>query len=64
MKNGNLHFIPQGQIISQYLQLAAKLLDPLEFLLLGPMLNKSCNIEHCGNKMHQIFTNTMLSQYS
>ena len=45
------------------LQLEAKLLDPLAFFPLDPMLNKSCNIERCGNKMNQIVTNMMLFQY-
>ena len=45
------------------IQLAAKLLDPLEFLLLDPMLNKSCNIERCGYRIHQIVANMTLSLY-
>ena len=45
------------------IQLEAKLLYPLELLPLDPMLNKSCNIEHCGHKMHQVDSNMMLSQY-
>ena len=30
---------------------------------LNPIVNKSCNIELCFNKMHQIVPNMMASQY-
>ena len=32
----------------------SKIIRPPGFSLLDPMVNKSCNIELCGNKMHQI----------
>ena len=41
----------------------SKIIGPPEFSLLNPIVNKSCNTERCGNKMHQIITNMMLSQY-
>ena len=52
-----------GKPYQVHVQLAAKLLDPLECLPLDPMLNKSCNIERCGYKMHRIVANMILSQY-
>ena len=41
----------------------SKIIGPLEFLPLDPMLNKPCNIERCGYKIHQIVVNMMLSLY-
>ena len=46
------------------LQLAAKLLNPLNFPhSLDPTVKKLCNIERCGNNMHQMVANMMLAQY-
>ena len=44
-------------------QLATKFLDPPDFHPLLPMVNKLCSNSDCGNKMHQIVPNMMLSQY-
>ena len=41
----------------------SKITGPPEFLPLDPMVNESCNIERCGNKMHQIVANMMLFRY-
>ena len=41
----------------------SRIIGPPEFLPLDPMVNKSCNIECCGNEMHQIIATMMLSQY-
>ena len=46
-----------------YIQLWTKLLDPVRFLPMDPMLDKSGNFECCGYKMRQIITIMMLSQY-
>ena len=44
-----LHWVPQ-------------LFELLEFSPFNPIVNKSCQIECCGNKMHQIVQNMILSQ--
>ena len=55
---------PLTLLIAEYIiQLVAKLLDPLEYLPLDPMVNEACNIERYGNKIPQIITNMILSQY-
>ena len=41
----------------------SKIIGPPEFFPLDSIVNKSCNIEYCGNKMHQIVPNMMLYQY-
>ena len=47
--------MPKCQELPIYdIPLWAKLLDPPEFSPLHPIVNKSCNIERCGNKMHKI----------
>ena len=38
-----------------------KIIGPPEFSLLDPIVNKSCNFECCGKKMHQIVANMMSS---
>ena len=40
-----------------YVQLALEILKPVGVFLLNPIVNKCCNIECCGNKMHQIVAN-------
>ena len=35
----------------------------MEISPIGSFVKQSCNIERCGNKMHQIVANMMLSQY-
>ena len=41
----------------------SRTIGPPEFSPLDPIVNKSCNIEHFRNNMHQIVANMMLSQY-
>ena len=41
----------------------SKIIGPPEFFPLDPIVNKLCNIELCGKKMHQLVANMMLSQY-
>ena len=41
----------------------SKIIGPPEISSLDPIVNKSCNIERCGNKMHENVPNMMLSQY-
>ena len=41
----------------------SKIIGPPDFSPLDPIVNKSCNIERCGKKTHQIVANMMLSQY-
>ena len=44
------------------LTVESKIIGPPEFSPLDSVVNKSCNIERFGNKMHQIDPNMMLSQ--
>ena len=41
----------------------SRIIIPLKFLLLDPIVNNSCNIKRCGNKLHQIDGIMMLSEY-
>ena len=41
----------------------SKIIGLPDFSPLDSMVNKSCNIERCVNKVHQIVTNMMLSKY-
>ena len=50
-----MQFLPYTVVI--------RITGPPDFLPLDPLVNKSCNIERCGNKMHQLVENMMLSQY-
>ena len=36
-------------------------IGPLDAFSLNRMVNKSCNTESCGNKMHQIVANMIVS---
>ena len=38
----------------QVIQPASEILGPLEIFTMNPLVNKSCSIEACGNKMYQI----------
>ena len=44
------------------LQLASEIWDPLEISPLNPIVEKSCNIECCSNKMHLIVANVIVSK--
>ena len=41
----------------------SKIIGLPKFLPWDPMVNKSCNIERCSNKMHQVVANMILSKY-
>ena len=43
------------------LQSPSEMLDPLDVFPLNPIVNKSHNIECCGNKMTQIVANMIVS---
>ena len=42
--------------------IVSKIIGPLEFFPLDPIVNMSCNVECCGKKMQQIVANMMLCQ--
>ena len=50
-------------LCQNWLQLASEILDPPGIFPLNPIVSKSCNIESCGNKMHQIIANLIVSEY-
>ena len=51
-------------LIIKYVLLEAELLDLPNFTLFCTLIVKqSCNTERCGNKLHQIVANMMLSHY-
>ena len=47
--------------VIQNLSLASEILDTLDIFPLNPEVNKSCNIECCGNNMDQIIASMTVS---